>query len=339
MYPQDPNQPPDIEELLQMLAAQGGYGGLPGKTPASQLNYYQDMISSLGVDPIQQIGMSDPQVPEQITQPFVEPINKTEFAYGKDPTYAKIFELVKAGNSPPAAVKAAGITDDTQAKEAKAIAEKYAGELADSLNAKQTYDAKTATETAKYQQKYTAPDGSKYKNAPLGNGGVFDTASEYDLLVAPTVEEMMAQLSKNRQFAPHTQMVDTGPQHRTADAGYLSGYKPASAGQSGRPILYDNINGDPNTSNAMWNPPSQPVTKEVAGKVTSGNGPERSWDSPSIKPTGRTLYGNGTSANDTAAYRAAVRQRIGKAKSTQVRSDANTNAIMRALALRTVLGG
>ena len=104
-------------------------------------------------------------------------------------------------------------------------------------------------------------------------------------------------------------------------------------------MLYDNINGDPNASNAMWNPPSQPVTKEVAGKVTSGNGPERSWDAPSIKPTGRTLYGNGTSANDTAAYRAAVRQRIGKAKNTQVRSDANTNAIMRALALRTVLGG
>lgn len=334
MFPQtDPNGPPDIEQLIQMLASQGGYGGLPGKKPSDQLNYYQDMVSTLGFDPVQQIGLGDQ--PDPAEEQFTPKINKTEFTYGKDPTYAKIFELVKAGNSPAAAVTAAGIKDEVKAKEAATIAANYAGELADNLNAQQTFDAKSA----KTKAKYTKPDGSKYKNAPLGGNGVYDSASEYDLMGAPTEAELMQQLASSRQFAPHAQMQQNGPQHRTADPLQVQNFTPASAGQSGRPVPYDSVNGDPNTSNAMWNPPSKAITKAKDSGTKAGNGGERSWDEPSLTPTGRTLYGNGTSANDTAAYRAAVRQRMGKAKNTQVRSDANTNAMLRVLALRTVLGG
>lgn len=321
---QDPFSGLSEEELIQLLSGLGGAtgGGLPGKTPANRLNYYQDLISTLGFDPVQQAGLG-PDAGAPVQPDYQPSVNKQRYIYESDPLYKQIFDLVDKGASPTSAVSAAGIKDATQAKTAEKIATDYAASVVDELNAKQKYDQGVT----KKAQAYTAPDGSKYKNAPLGGNDIYGTASEYDLLGQPGIQDLLATIGAQRGTA----FTNAGPQHRTADATYTT---PGSPESSGRPVLFDSINnGQPNTTNAMWRPDSKAA---VPGTSKSGNGPERSWDAPALQDPKSFIGGNTVT---DAAYRNAAAGRIDKSQKTQVRSDANTNAMRRILALRTILGG
>lgn len=316
------------DELMQMLAQMQG-GNLPGKTPASQLNYYQDLVSTLGFDPVQQAGISPTDAPVQ--PEYLAPINKQRAVYESDPVYKQIFDLVDQGNSPASAVSAAfrdaKISDGAQMKEAAKIAADYAMSNVDELNARNKFEADNVTKRANYTQS----DGSKYKNAPLGGSDINASASEYSLLGSPTIGDLESQLASVRGLKPQATFKDLGPQARSADAAFTT--QAAKPAVSGRPIVADSVNGAQGVGNELIRMPSQKATPAT---VQTGDGPERSWEKPSMEYQGSFVGGN---SSTDAAYRNALNARIEKSKTTQVRSDANTNAIRRVLALRKILEG
>jgi hypothetical protein len=277
MPPQDEFSGLTEEELIALLGSLGGVtnGGIPGKSAANKLNYYQDLISTLGFDPVQQAGIdvADQPPPEE----YVPGVNKQRYIYESDPTYKQIFDLIDQGASPATAVSEADLKDD-QAKEAQKVATDYAGSVVDEMNSRQKFETSQAAKQKKAS--YTAADGSKYKNAPLGGNDVFGTASEYDLLGQPSIDELAQQLGQTR----------------------------------------------------LAQTPGLRTHNTRGGPVAVGAG-TKATDTMVSK-----AYGN-ESGVTRAATRNAAADRITKAKNTQVRSDANTNAMRRILALRTVLGG
>jgi hypothetical protein len=329
------------DELIAMLSQMGGYGGMPGKTPANQLNYYQDMVSSLGFDPIQAMGTVDPEA--DAPPEYVPSISKQRRVYGGNSTYVKMFDAIDANADPTSAVAAAGIKDPDEQKKAEAIAAAYAGEIVDEENSRQKFEQSNQKKAASY----TAPDGSKYKNAPLGgpSSDIMASASEYDLMGAPDTQQLLEQLVQQKALKRSGSLIDLGPQSRSTPATYTT--PGVRAGQSVTRQMGSTVDEAPPGVSSMEmeyaksmqkNSPTYTTkaTKAVQPTSNSGNGPERSWEEPSLKQ-GKQYIGG--SVERQAALRQNARGRIDKAKSTQVRSDANTNAMRRILTLRTIIGG
>lgn len=264
------------DELLQMLANYQG-STLPGKTPSQQLNYYQDLVSTLGFDPVQQsgIGWDEPAPQEEVS------LQRT--AYSSNPIFSEVFDRIDSGSDPISAYnetrKAHEKDLDWEGEDAKTLssaAKDYAFERAKSLQKAQSEGAT-----------YTRPDGSKYKNAPLGGNNIFASASEYDLLGQPTVDDLVAEYGRSLA-TPRTPM------------------------QAGKKAI--------EAVGAGW---------DKVGGVLRGKAPAK----PAPPPTGLT----GDKRTDDA-MKMRLTEVIDKKKATQVRSDANVNAMRRILALRTVLG-
>ena len=291
----DPYVPQDDDEILQMLMQYQG-STLPGNTAAQQMNYYQDLTSTLGFDPVQQAGLQEEQAPPE--QPYVPPVSKQRIAYGSNPLYVELFDRIDSGQDPITAYNevekshAKDITwtdtlgaDTSDAKNISTAAKDYAFERASAFQGEQDFQQKQLATQQK--QSYTQPDGSKYKNTPLGGNDIYGTASEFDLLGQPDVDVLLKQFAtQNKGFAPQVQMQNAGPQKRYPKTG--------------------------------------------------GGGGERSYEQPQLQVTNRSYVG-GTAQSDAAA-RQATKNRIKQSQATRVRSDANTNAMRRILALRTILG-
>lgn len=300
------------DELIQMLA---GYQGstLPGKTPAAQLNYYQDLVSTLGFDPVQQTGLGWGEE-EQASRPKTS-LQRT--AYGANPIYKEVFDRIDSGMDPTTAyeeTKAAHDKEldwDANGKDIASAAKDYAFERAKNIQ--------TEEETAAAGQSYTRPDGSKYKNAPLGGNGIFETASEYDLLGAPTVDDLVSQYAQSRRKTTPGQ---GGPGSSIADV-----FKHQAEIVNGPDDVA--FNKDFGIRGTAGDPRKQgPTSDPTMGRRSKNAGRQQAIDAGY---TGDKITDNVTKMKLT--------ETLNKKKGTQVRSDANTNAMRRILALRTVLGG
>lgn len=198
-YYQDPYQDMGEGDLMAMYAQMNPQ--LYGDDPAKRLNYYQDIMSTLGTDLIQTAGTTAPPAPQ-----FVEPTNQTGAIYGNDQFYASIFQAIEEGANPIAAAKQAreqlgwSGTDDEFNQQVVRVATDYAGERVKNQGARAQWEAENADAIGGYSM----PDGSKYKQTPLGGNDVRATASEFDLLGAPDVDQLMAQYaqSKSPSVAP-----------------------------------------------------------------------------------------------------------------------------------------
>lgn len=188
------------DDLIAMYA--GMNPQLYGENPAKRLNYYQDLAQTLGFDLVQLAGVDNPA--QQVPQ-WQEPINQTAQMYGSDPFFASIFQAIENGADPISATRAArdqlgmpeGMTQDDFNQTILPIATQYAGERVKTQQARMDWERENADKIGGW----TAPDGSKYKQSPMGGNDIRATASEFDLIGAPSVEDLISQYAKDRNPA------------------------------------------------------------------------------------------------------------------------------------------
>lgn len=250
------------DELIAMLYGAGASGASsPGKTAANRLSYLKSFEGLIGVPMTALAGQAGVS---QETLPFM---SQQRAIYGNNPMYAGIFDLIDQGADPDSALLSAGVKSAEDDPEGYGLVRQAAVDYA-------TEKVRYNQETQKNGASYSMADGSKYKNAPLGGADIYGTASEYDLLGAPTEDQLVQQYVASKAK------------------------KSPSAGRS-----------------YSVSPGVSAVHPEDAGLVE--------W-----KPSRMDQFGAQRAAKD----------RVTKAKGTQVRSDANTNLMRRIIAAKTLLG-
>lgn len=191
-------------DFINMLFGAGAGGAqMPGKTAAQRLAYLKSFESLLGV-PMTALAGQAGQGSSVAPPPFV---SQQRAIYGDNPMYKNVFDAIDNHVDPDTALKMAGVkpvADDPNSAVVRQAAVDY------------------ATEKVRYNQDlqkqqtatFTKPDGSKYKNAPLGGTDIFGTASEFDLMGAPTeqtlVDQYVKSLGTKRQTGTKTTM-NVGP--------------------------------------------------------------------------------------------------------------------------------
>jgi len=355
-YGYDPYQDMGEGDLINMYA--GMNPALFGSDPAKRLNYYQDLMSSLGFDLIQTAGTS--AQPET----FTPAINQTGAMYASNPFYASIFQAIEDGADPITAATSArdqlgfNGTDDDFNNQVVTIATNYAADKAKNMQAEAEFNATNGGG-------WTMPDGSKYKQTPLGGNDIRATANEYDLLGAPNVDELVnayAAAENKRADAKDATKRGYGVSqaaglHDGSDGtGWSlgSGTSPSGASDvtdngsapSATPGPY-NPNGwhpgvqfdslrDPATQAAMdpGAPGGPSVAERVAGILAGARTPA---PAPAPAPRSGGVAGGDFFANRT--IQDSIKKRLAEAANTQVRSDANVNAMRRITALAGLLQG
>lgn len=247
-YGYDPYQDMSDGDLIAMYA--GMNPALFGADPAKRLNYYQDLSSSIGFDLAQLSGVTNP---DPVQQTYTPPINQTGAMYSSNPFYASIFQAIEDGADPITAATSArdqlgfNGTDDEFNNQVVTIATNYA---ADKVKAQQSQLDWQSTQRA--DGGWTMPDGSKYKQSPLGGNDINATASEYELLGAPSVDALLAEYGT--KFAAPDRAAAT-------DAALKRGY-----GVSSTAGLHDGSDGT-GWSLGGSGTPRTPVTPAAAGGV------------------------------------------------------------------------
>lgn len=292
-YGYDPYQDMGEGDLINMYA--GMNPALFGSDPAKRLNYYQDLMSSLGFDLIQTAGTS--AQPET----FTPAINQTGAMYASNPFYASIFQAIEDGADPITAATSArdqlgfNGTDDEFNNQVVTIATNYAADKAKNMQAEAEFNATNGGG-------WTMPDGSKYKQTPLGGNDIRATANEYDLLGAPSVGGLV-----NAYAAAENKRADV------KDATKRGWGVSQAAGL--------------NRDGVGWN--LNPSAGGIADRVVAqANAPA---------PRSGGVAGGDFFANRT--IQDSIRKRLAEAANTQVRSDANVNAMRRITALAGLLQG
>lgn len=305
----DPYQDMGEGDMMAMYAQMNPQ--LFGNDPAKRLNYYQDLMSTLGTDLVQTAGVSNPAAEQ-----YQAPMNQTGAIYGSDQLYASIFQAIENDVDPISAAKAAkdqglfkGTQEDFNAQ-VVSIATQYAAERVKNQQDQMSWEAKNGGG-------WSMPDGSKYKQTPLGGNDVRATASEFDLLGAPDSQALFDQYASARMAKP--KMI--------AGAGVSASAGPAAS------------NGFGWTAGAS--PKADAFNQAVAGV------PAEFWDGAAPKASGSkiqprnvgapALAGGDFFANKTA--KDSINARVNQSKNTQVRSDANRNLMRRITALAGLLQG
>lgn len=354
----DPFTDQTDSDLIAMYA--GMDPALFGSDPAKRLNYYQDLMSSLGFDIAQLSGVTNP---DPVQQTYTPPINQTGAMYASNPFYASIFQAIEDGADPITAATSArdqlgfNGTDDEFNNQVVTIATNYAADKAKNMQAEAEFNATNGGG-------WTMPDGSKYKQSPLGGNDINATASEYDLLGAPSVDDLLAQYG-TRFAAPKQAAATDAALKRGYGVSQAAGLHDGSDGTgwslgsgaspsdgsapSATPGPY-NPNGwhpgvqfdslrDPATQAAMGGaPPGPSVAEQVAGILAGARTPAAAT-APATMPLGPKGQDLGFFKNLENTQRNSVQRRLDKAKSNQVRSDANINAMRRITALAGLLQG
>lgn len=299
----DPYYDPFVDQTDGDLIAM--YSGmnpqLYGADPAKRLNMYQDLMSSLGFDIAQLAGTSSPEAEQ-----YQAPMNQTGAIYGSDPTHASVFQAIEDGADPISAAKAArdqGVFEGTAEDFTRLvdIATQYAGERVKNQQDQMSWQAENSGG-------YTMPDGSKYKQSPLGGNDINGTASEFDLLGAPDAESLFNQYASERMAKPKM----------TPGAGISASAGPAASGGFGW------------SAGAAPTAPRTDADKKKPAAVAGPNIQPRNVGAP-------LLAGGDYFANKTA--KDSINKRVDQAKNTRVRSDANINAMRRITALAGLLQG
>ena len=325
---------PYDQELLNQYAMIDGQ--LPGAKPKDRLSFLNSMSNMLGFNPVALAGV---QNPEQDIPQWTETPNETGMTYGSNPLYASIFQAIDNGADPISAAKAAkdsgqfGTMTDADFNRNIEIATKYAGENAAQVSAKTKFEAENADKIGGY----TAPDGSKYKQSPMGGNDINGWASEYDLLGTPSEQDLVAQYAqrdpKLRQASDKMKIDSTKgrmalPPGQRADG---FGWGPSTHAQ-----MSDN-------TSAVGTGGVRAVMGDIPGYNT-GRGDSilpasAATNDPNYDPKG--LFSTDKGVDKMARYQAekVAKGQITKAKGTMVRSDANTNAMRRVAALLTMIQG
>lgn len=296
----DPYQDMNDGDLIAMYA--GMNPQLWGDDPAKRLNYYQDLMSSLGFD-LTQLSGTDAQV-----ETYQAPINQTGAMYASNPFYASIFQAIEDGADPISAAKAArdqlGFqgTDEDFNTQVVSIATQYASDKAKNQQAELDYQAKAGGG-------WTMPDGSKYKQSPLGGNDINATASEYDLLGRPGPEDLIAQYAAAQNKAFNVQ-----------DA-------------TKRGFGVSQANGNANLpAGAGWQlTGGGGIADRVIAQANNRQAPTRSTGADA-KVAGGDFFMN-------KVLRDSVNKRVNESQNTRIRSDANINAMRRITALAGLLQG
>lgn len=295
----DPYQDMGEGDMMAMYAQMNPQ--LFGSDPAKRLNYYQDLMSTLGTDLVQTAGVTNPAAEQ-----YAEPMNQTGAIYGSDPFYASIFQAIEDGADPISAAKAArdqvGFkgTPEEFNQQVVSVATQYAGERVQNQQARAQWEAENGGG-------WSMPDGSKYKQTPLGGNDVRATASEYDLLGAPDAESLFNQYASARMAKPKM----------TPGAGISASAGPAASGGFGW-----------TAGTAAPAPRTDADKKNPAATM------------PNIQPRNvgaPALAGGDYFANKVA--KDSINKRVEQSKNTQVRSDANRNLMRRITALAGLLQG
>lgn len=354
-------------DLIAMYA--GMDPALFGSDPAKRLNYYQDLMSSLGFDIAQLSGVTNP---DPVQQTYTPPINQTGAMYSSNPFYASIFQAIEDGADPISAAKAArdqlGFTgtDDDFNNQVVTIATNYAADKAKNQQAQMDWQVQQQEAQAKAGGGWTMPDGSKYKQSPLGGNDINATASEYELLGAPSVDALLAEYGTKFAAPDRAAATDaalkrgygvssTAGLHDGSDGtGWSLGgsgtprtpVTPAAAGGVPGPydpngwhpgVQYDSLR-DPATRAEMDSGRGPNLAQQVAGILAGARTPAAAT-APATMPLGPKGKDLGFFKNLENTQRNSVQRRLDKAKSNQVRSDANINAMRRITALAGLLQG
>jgi hypothetical protein len=346
-------------ELMQMYS--NLQGGLFGADPAKRLNYLQDLEQSLGFNMAQLSGTTNPA--DQIA-PYQEPINQTGAMYGNDQFFASIFQAIEDGNDPISAVRAArdqlgmpaGMTQDEFNQTVLPIATQYASEKVKAQQDRATWEQ----ENAATMGGWTMPDGSKAKQAPLGGNDINATASEYDLMGRPDV---------NQLFDQYQQMLGvTKPPATTGlnDVVPNLGANIQSVAGGVRDLARRNFQGPASTPVENTLPMASPSAPGMTPATMTQYGMESMPQAPArpsqaITGAASDVRGMNNSAIDavTAAVTQAakppertgffqktdklakdsINRRVNDSKNNRIRSDANRNAMNRIIALAGLLQG
>lgn len=338
-------QPSEEELLFQFAQAQqggadpmSGYLGVvdPFYSQNKKLDYLTKLSNQLGIPFAQLTGVADPaaETPQ---------IPQTRQVYGGNPALAKAFDAIDAGYDPlsvTAAYMQDAEADPTIAgidpKQFQEIAAKYAGE-------KTSMPAESGG--------FTRPDGSKWKNAPLGGNDIYATASEYELMGAPSQDEALRLVAEQRMLreAESLGRNGMGSQSSLSSTAKL-GFTPAQT-VPGSDVLVNARGGKRGGVNAGTANGQRVVTQAqtVPGQLDPRVTPEFMQSLQQATPGGLSVGGKqlvgsvGKPDRANALYDRLVRKnvdnRLEGAKQTRVRSDANMNAMRRIVALRQMLGG
>lgn len=295
----DPYQDMGEGDMLAMYAQMNPQ--LFGNDPAKRLNYYQDLMSTLGTDLVQTAGVSNPAAEQ-----YQAPMNQTGSIYGSDPFYASIFQAIEEGKDPITAAKLARDqlgykgTPEEFNQQVVSVATQYAGERVKNQQDEMSWQAENGGG-------YTMPDGSKYKQTPLGGNDVRATASEYELMGAPDPEAL---------FQQYLQQNGTRPK-MTPGAGMS-----ASAG--------------PENSNGFgWTAGAAPAASRT--DADKKRKPEAAAANIQQRNAAPRLAGGNFFLEKAA--KDSINKRVDQSKDTQVRSDANRNLMRRITALAGLLQG
>lgn len=321
----DPFEQVSDEDMLALYS--GIQGQLPGGKPKDRLSFLSSMSNMLGFNPVALAGVENPD--PKMADPFVDPGNATADVYGSNPLYASVFDAIDAGADPVSAVKAAkdsgqfgAMWTDADQQQNLQIATDYAKEKVKGNQAYQEWEAKTGAKA----QGYTAPDGSKYKQSPMGGNDINGFASEYELLGAPSEADLVSQYAAANKVQPK-----------------LSKDEKASAikAQSGA----SGMRGGPSYNlgdNMGWHYTNPADQKAAESKSRAAQAPRAGAGTGLFYDDGVGTSGVDRSVLDAQASKAAkgsVARRVDQSKNTMVRSDANRNAMARVAALLTMIQG
>ena len=297
----DPYQDMGEGDMLAMYAQMNPQ--LFGNDPAKRLNYYQDLMSTLGTDLVQTAGVTNPAAEQ-----YMEPMNQTGSIYGSDQRFASIFQAIEEGADPISAVRAAreqlglpeGMTLEEYNQTILPVATQYASEKVQNQQARSQWEAENGGG-------WSMPDGSKYKQTPLGGNDVRATASEYELMGSPDPQAL---------FDQYLQQNGTRPK-MTPGAGISASAGPANSNgfgwSAGATPTAPRTDADKKKPTAVADPNTQP--RNAAPRLAGGN------------------FFLEKAAKDS------INKRVDQSKNTQVRSDANRNLMRRITALAGLLQG
>jgi hypothetical protein len=312
-YGVDPmfSDPTDEELMMQYMQMQGG---IFGDNPAKRMNMLQDYFQTLGFNPVELAGTNPQAAP---TPPTYQ--NSIGRIYGTDPVFGDIFNAIEGDVDPISAVKEAakreGWTQD-ETNQNLQIATQYASERIQNMDKMSEWER----ENAGAMGGWTMPDGSKAKTAPLGGNDINATASEYELMGAPTEEELIRQYAGGRN-----------PSRRVVPGAGVS------------------ASGGVDADGFGWNAPSAEAQTQRFDNAVAGV-PSQFWAgaTPKAKPgvtQPRTVKGGQFSDNplvEKYAQKEAkgdTKRFVNKAKNQRVRSDAGEAAMQRIMALAAMMQG
>lgn len=321
----DPYQDMGEGDMMAMYAQMNPQ--LFGNDPAKRLNYYQDLMSTLGTDLVQTAGVTNPAAEQ-----YAEPMNQTGSIYGSDPFYASIFQAIEEGKDPITAAKLARDqlgykgTPEEFNQQVVSVATQYAGERVQNQQARSQWEAENGGG-------WSMPDGSKYKQTPLGGNDVRATASEYDLMGAPDPNELFDQYVK--QMGTRPKLTPEALVGTMADVakGAVKSVRPwqsrGEAVSSAEPPAAPGRNLPPGVVDYTPDP-------GVAPSSPSGSSPTPSPRNQTRLAAPRLAGGNFFLEK---AAKDSINNRVEQSKNTQVRSDANRNLMRRITALAGLLQG